>query len=85
MKQGDGPSTVIIRGQHLGHPITATWSRQTAKDGGPAWSLTIQYRGRQRRFGVDPREQPCWTVTLRFVVRVIRYQLKKHDKLRIVG
>lgn len=72
--KGDGPCTIIIRGVHRGHPLTATWSKQTGKAYGqpsPIWSLTIQYRGRQRRFAVDAHEKPCWTVSLQFVNRVV--------------
>lgn len=97
--KGDGPATVIIRGQHRGHPLTATWSKQHGTSGGermPIWSLTIQYRGKQRRFPLDPREKPCWTVSLRFVDRVFpppgKEYVRDHAKaiateqgLKIVG
>ena len=71
--KGDGPSTVIIRGQHRGHPLTATWSKQPGTVGGKPeaiWSLTIQYRGRQRRFPVSRYEKPCWTVSLTYIDQV---------------
>ena len=96
--KGDGPSTVIIRGQHIGHPLTATWSKQLLKVEGKvtaSWSLTIQYRGRQRRFAVDRREKACWTVTITYVDLLFQSvgkpyvaqhakQISKEQGLRIV-
>lgn len=97
--KGDGPSTVIIRGQHRRHPVTVTFSKQMGTAGGepsPIWSLTIQYRGRQRRFPLDARSKPCWTVALIYLDRVVlppgKPYVREHAKaiareegLKIVG
>lgn len=81
--KGDGATTVIIRGQYRGHPLTATWGKQMGTVGGKPgqiWSLTIQYRGRQRRFAVDRYDKPCWTVSTLYVDRVFQPAAKQESK-----